>query len=130
VPFVAGLAALLFALHLLSGSDDDSAAPEHPSAPPVLAAPSASASASLSAAEIEGLMAGKPEETLHSVAGLLPHNERDAQRLKALEVRALVERGRLRQAQERARDYFERWPGGPDTATLEELTGVHPAPAH
>lgn len=73
-------------------------------------------------------MATDPEDTLHAIAGLLPHDERDAQRLNALEVRALVEQGRLTEAKGRAQDYFDRWPNGPDIPTLERLTGVHPAP--
>ncbi len=61
-----------------------------------------------------------------SLAELLPHSEREAQRLWVLEGRALVAQERLGAAQDRARDYFERWPNGPDTAALTALTGVKP----
>jgi hypothetical protein len=126
----------LFALHLLNGHEN-SPEPSVPSAPRTLgtpaapnassAAPSGSALAPDTAA-MATQMATNPEDTLHSLAGLLPHDEREAQRLNALEVRALVAQGRVTEAKERARGYFERWPNGPDTAELERLTAVHPAP--
>ncbi len=118
----------MFALRLLNGREDTSVA----TAPAKLTLASASNAApsgselAPSASAIAARMATNPEDTLHSIAGLLPHDERDAQRLNALEVRALVAQGRLTEAKSRAHDYFERWPNGPDTATLEQLTGVHP----
>jgi hypothetical protein len=115
-------------MHVLNGGAE---APEsHGDAPPPAKVTAAGRSgfAPPSSSELESLMQGTPEETLHSIAGLLPHNDRDAQRLKAVEIRALVTQGRLGTARFEARDYFERWPGGPDTADIEELTGIHPEP--
>jgi hypothetical protein len=127
VPLAAALVALWFVVHLVSAGEE--ASPQHDVASSAnQAAPSASESGPPSAAEVASLMAGEPEVTLHSIAGLLPHDERQAQRLKTLEIRALVQQGRLPLARERAREYFERWPGGPETAALEALTDVHPGP--
>jgi hypothetical protein len=67
-----------------------------------------------------------PEAALQSVANALPSAGAGAQGLHVLEVRALVARGKLAEAKARAADYFARWPNGPDTATLEALTGAHP----
>jgi hypothetical protein len=63
---------------------------------------------------------------LRRLADALPRGEREAQRLTLLEVRAHVARGEIGPARSKARGYFERWPGGPDTTTLEQLTGAHP----
>jgi len=67
-----------------------------------------------------------PEAALQSVANALPSAGAGAQRLHVLEVRALVAQGKLAAAKARAADYFARWPNGPDTSTLEALTGAHP----
>jgi hypothetical protein len=121
----------LFALHVLNGNED-AAQQSGSAAPAKLAATSTSSPApsgselAPSASAIAERMATDPEDTLHSIAGLLPRDERNAQHLNALEVRALVEQGRLTEAKSRAHDYFERWPNGPDTAALEQLTGVQP----
>lgn len=98
------MAALLFAVHLLS-------APEHDAAP----------SAATASADAPGATTALPR----SLADHLPRGEREAQQLRVIEVRALVSQDRLGAAQDRAREYFERWPDGPDKATLEALTGVH-----
>ena len=100
-PFVAVTAAVLFVVHVLNGPDDE-AAPDGASTAPSVAS------------------------ATRSFAELLPRNEREAQRLWVIEVRALVAQARLGAARDRARDYFERWPNGPDTATLVALTGVQP----
>jgi hypothetical protein len=67
-----------------------------------------------------------PDELARSVVGALPQGEREAQRLQVLEVEALVRSGRVSSARSQAAAYYERWPGGPDTARLEQLTGAHP----
>ncbi|HEX5100416.1 MAG TPA: hypothetical protein VFV94_12990 [Polyangiaceae bacterium] len=76
--------------------------------------------------ELESELAAHPDQVLRRLADALPRGEREAQRLTLLEVRALVARGEIGTARAKARGYFERWPGGPDTATLEQLTGAHP----
>lgn len=103
----------------------DHAPPPHqpPQAVPTAAAPSVSA---MDPARLEHALDEDPQEVLRQIAKALPHNERDAQRLRLLEVRALVRQGKLGLARTRAQDYFERWPGGPDVAALELLTGAHP----
>ena len=63
---------------------------------------------------------------MQRLAEALPRTERDAQRLKLVEVQALVAQGKVGAARGRAQDYFQRWPNGPDIATLEQLTGAHP----
>lgn len=108
-------------LHLLGGGAEDRAL-THGTAP---APPGAAARTTPSDS---AFTQAKPEELLHSIAGLLPRNERDAQRLRALEVRALVKEGRLGAARERVRDYVERWPAGPDAKELEALTGLPAKP--
>jgi hypothetical protein len=65
-------------------------------------------------------------EALRSIAGALPHTDLEAQRLRLIEVRALLAQGRPGAARARAYDYFDRWPDGPDVAALEALTGAHP----
>ena len=94
-------AAALFVVHVLNGPDDGGVANVASTAPSVASA-------------------------TRPLAELLPHNEREAQRLWVIEVRALIAQARLGAARDRARDYFERWPNGPDTATLVALTGVQP----
>jgi hypothetical protein len=95
---------------------------------PQQAAPGAAApsSSTLDPARLEHALDDDPQEVLRQIANALPHNERDAQRLRLLEVRALVRQGKVGLARTRAQDYFERWPGGPDVAALELLTGAHP----
>ena len=75
--------------------------------------------------EAPGVVNAPGVTSARSIADLLPRSEREAQRLRVIEVRGLVKEERLGAAQARARDYFERWPDGPDTAALEALTGVH-----
>jgi len=94
-----------------------------PQAAPGAAAPSPSP---VDSAHLEHALDDDPEEVLRQIAKALPHDERDAQRLRLLEVRALVRQGKVGLARTRAKDYFERWPGGPDVAALELLTGAHP----
>lgn len=79
-----------------------------------------------SVAELESELAAHPDQVLHKLAQAIPRGEREAQRLTLLEVRAFVARGEIASARASARGYFERWPGGPDTAALEQLTGAHP----
>jgi hypothetical protein len=67
-----------------------------------------------------------PDAVARSVTRALPRGERETQRLQLLEVQGLVRNGQIGSARARAHDYFDRWPNGPDTATLEQLTGAHP----
>jgi hypothetical protein len=91
------------------------------------AAPSSGHPATPSVADLEAELAADPDAVVRSLTRALPRGEREAQRLKVLEVQALVKTGQIGTARARARDYFERWPNGPDTATLEQLTGAHPS---
>ena len=102
--------AALFAAHVLSDADDTASTA------------TGVASTATGVASTAPGVASAPR----SLAELLPHNEREAQRLWVLEVRALIAQDRLGAARDRARDYLERWPNGPDTAALEALTGVKP----
>jgi hypothetical protein len=148
LPLLAAVAGIGFAVHLLLGGEP---APSEPAtldeqtsheeelgesaldnvpAPRPVANPSGSAAAwppSINADELDRLVAADPEEAILRVARSLPRTDRDAQRLKLVEVRALVAQGKLDAARGRAREYFERWPDGPDIGTLEQLTGAHPA---
>lgn len=76
--------------------------------------------------DLEAELAAHPDQVLRRLADALPRGEREAQRLTVLEIRALVARGEIGSARTKARGYFERWPGGPDMAVLEQLTGAHP----
>jgi hypothetical protein len=75
---------------------------------------------------LDQLVQAEPEEALQRLARVLPHSEHEAQRLKVIEVHALVKEGKIGAARGRAQEYFARWPAGPDTAGLEQLTGAHP----
>jgi hypothetical protein len=148
LPLLAALGGIGFAVHLLLGGSEPEArhpAPEPSppaSEPPVasareVAAPrrtatktsssAAAAEPALDAQELEELAKANPEEALVRLARSLPRTERDAQRLKLVEVRALLAQGKIGAARGRAHDYFERWPNGPDIATLQQLTGAHPS---
>jgi hypothetical protein len=147
LPLVAALGGIGFAVHLLLGGSEPEArnsAPEpSPPAPeahdesvregsaPLRTATKTSSSAAasepaLDAQELDELAKANPEEALVRLARSLPRSERDAQRLKLVEVRALLAQGKIGAARGRAHDYFERWPNGPDIPTLEQLTGAHP----
>lgn len=132
-PFVAALFAVAFSVHLLR---------REPPAPPVRALGEREpAPAALKAPEPRGLETANPapaapsnetsppapvDQVARNVVGALPQGERESQRLKVMEVEALVRSGRIGSARSQAAAYFERWPGGPDTAALEALTGAHP----
>jgi hypothetical protein len=145
LPLLAAVAGIGFAVHLLLGGEP---APGEPAAvteetrneeamesaldnvppPRPVARPSASGAAwppPVNADELDRLVAADPEEAILRLARSLPRSERDAQRLKLVEVRALVAQGKLDAARGRAHEYFERWPDAPDIATLEQLTGAH-----
>jgi hypothetical protein len=124
LPLLAAVGAIGFAVHLLVGgaepneraraAEPPSPAEEpleqptkHPAPPPATEPPSA-------------------EESMQRLARALPHTERDAQRLKLVELQALVAQGKVGAARGRAHEYFERWPNGPDIAAIEQLTGAHP----
>ncbi|HWP04365.1 MAG TPA: hypothetical protein VNN72_01425 [Polyangiaceae bacterium] len=100
------------------------AAPEPAKTEPAANVPEQRAAPSVE--ELEGELAAHPDQVLRRLADALPRGEREAQRLSLLEVRALVLRGEIGPARTKARGYFERWPAGPDTAALEQLTGAHP----
>jgi len=108
------------------------AAPVAPSEPPpaeperVGTAGSSGHSTSPSLSELEAELANDPSAVLRNITRALPRGEREAQRLKLLEVQALVKNGQVGSARARASDYFERWPNGPDIAAIEQLTGAHP----
>jgi len=144
---VALFAAVGFAVHLLGSetpsTTERSAPAELPAPTPVAAepreaeperrepddanrAPTEAHPATPSVEQLQAELADDPDAVLRSLTRVLPKGERDAQKLKVLEVQALVKNGQIGTARGRASDYFERWPNGPDTATLEALTGAHP----
>ena len=55
-------------------------------------------------------------------------DDAEAQREKVEQVRELVRLGRIGEARTEAGRYYQRWPDGPDVASLEQLTGLHPVP--
>lgn len=127
------VAALGFAVHLLGSETPSTPEPPPlaaPAEPPLAASPRPTPSSSLGTAPnvetLEAELAEDPDAVVRNLTRALPKGEREAQKLKVLEVQALVKSGRLDAARRRARDYFERWPNGPDAATLEALTGVRP----
>ena len=113
-----------FAVHLLR---TEAPPADAPAIPDERATPATNADARApSAAAAESRETPSVEQVVQNVARALPRGEREAQRLKLLEVQALVKSGQIGSARARARDYFERWPNGPDIAALEQLTGAHP----
>jgi hypothetical protein len=151
---VAFVAAVGFAVHLLGSETPSTTEPSPPPAPADLPAapaadepreaaragtepahtapeaqnptPSAVEPTAPRVEELANQLAEDPDAVLRSLTRVLPKGEREAQKLKLLEVQALVKNGRIGAARGRASEYFERWPHGPDTATLEALTGAHP----
>lgn len=129
-PLVAAILGLAASIHLLRR---EPAAPARDERETPTVAPEAPATRGAAAANtapdppLEAPSPGAaPEEVARTIVGALPQGEREAQRLQVLEVEALVRSGRVGSARARAAAYFERWPGGPDTAALETLTGAHP----
>ncbi len=118
LPRLAAVAGIGFAVHLLLGGE--------PGPGERATVPEQQSGEEIDADERDRLVAADPEEAFQRLARSLPRTDREAQRLKVVEVRALVAQGKLDAARGRARDYFERWPDGPDIATLEQLTGAHP----
>lgn len=78
------------------------------------------------ASEIEAVLEEDPAGALASLESLTPANDAEAERLAALEIRALVGAGRMGKARGQASRYYERWPNGASTALIEQLTGAHP----
>lgn len=76
----------------------------------------------------ERLLDTSPDEILRAIQKAEAHDEREEQRFKLYEVRALVKLQRIDDAKALAVLYYERWPAGPDVATLQNLTGAQPAP--
>ena len=125
MPVLAAAGALGVAMHILTR--DPGAESRPPRAEPSAAEAQAVARTPPNdPRELARIIQADPDEAARMVANALPRSESDAQRLKAVEIRALVTQGKVGAARARAQDYFERWPGGPDTAALEELTGAHP----
>lgn len=129
-PFVAALFAVAFSIHFLRR--EPAPAPSAAAARGDDHSPTAPTEVATSRAEGANPSRGAPspaaatDELARNVVGALPQGEREAQRLKVMEVEALVRSGRVGSARAQAAAYYERWPGGPDTAALEALTGAHP----
>ena len=127
LPLLAAVGAIGFAVHLLVGGSDAATQPRTPEPPSPVEEPLAEPAA----ANLPLARRAEPpsrEESMQRLAQALPHTERDAQRLKLVELQALVAQGKVGAARGRAHEYFERWPNGPDIATIEQLTGAHPTP--
>ena len=99
-----------------------------PQGPVQLAAPAAERLQRSDGHELEKLVSRDPELALARISATTPTSDADAQRLKVLEVRALVALRRIGSARSQAAAYYSRWPDGPDVALLERLTGRHPTP--
>jgi predicted lipid-binding transport protein (Tim44 family) len=97
-----------------------------PVAPAVAEQPAATAK--LDQSEMDQLLVQDPSAALAKVMAATPADDAEAQRLRLLEVRALVALKEISSARAQAQDYYQRWPDGPDVAYLERLTGLHPTP--
>jgi hypothetical protein len=78
---------------------------------------------------LKALVDRDPASALTKIQSIVPEQEAVAQKLVALEVKALVKLGRIGAARSRAGVYYQRWPDGPEVAALESLTGLHPTPS-
>lgn len=117
-----------FAVHLLRGEEPaaDEHAPPSNATSPAPVAPVPERAVPEPAEPSAAPEAPDPDAVARSLTRALPRGERETQRLQLLEVQGLVRNGQIGTARARASDYFERWPSGPDTAALEQLTGAHP----
>jgi hypothetical protein len=107
---------------------------ESPSEPPPVETalevlPSSAPSAAVVASDPEGELERDPAAALRRARTARPSTEIEAQRLKMLEVRALVKLDRIAEARDETGNYYSRWPAGPDVALLQGLTGLHPTPS-
>ena len=127
-PFVAALLAVAFSIHFLRPEPEPASPVEtaRGEGEPAANLPRARRDTASPAPDEPPSRPPPADQLARDVVGALPQGEREAQRLKVMEVEALVRSGRVGSARAQAAAYFERWPGGPDTAALEALTGAHP----